>query len=140
QAAATPHQLTAPPPENLTPSHVPDTIPTVGQTSTTSDIGPADGNGGNERFGTPDGDPNAIDIGQTPGTGTPSTDMVYQPGLDVKSASVIARTQPFYPPVAMRMRLAGWVIVKCIIGKQGEVRDPEIVGSSNALFEKSAID
>jgi TonB family protein len=129
-----PAAITAPP-------TIPDATPVL--TSTAGDAtasGPI-GNSTGDRWGTPDGDPNAIDIGQpasTPSIGVP--DVIYQPGVDVKSAVVLHRVQPPYPHAAMVARIPGWVIVKCVIGKTGEVRDVEIVKSSMAIFEQPAID
>jgi len=141
QQAAQPHVQTAPP-ADTTPSTIPSTIPTVASTSTSSDIAPGNGsNTGNEQWGVKDGDPNGVDIGQSNaniGVGTP--DVVFHPGADVKSATVLVRVQPQYPAMAARLRLSGWVFVKCIIGKNGEIRAPEVEKSSNAMFEQSALD
>jgi TonB family protein len=134
------HAQTAPP-QDIVPATVPNTTPQL--TLTTGDAtnpGPT-GNSTSDRWGTPDGDPNVIDIGQspsTPGTGVP--DVIYQPGVDVKSAIVLHRVQPPYPHAAMVARIPGWVIVKCVIGKTGEVRDVEIVKSSMVMFEQPAVD
>ena len=141
QQAAQPHVQTAPS-ADTTPLKIPDSIPTVVSTSTSGDITPGNGsNTGNDKWGVKDGDPNGIDIGQSnanAGVGTP--DMVFHPGADVKSATVLVRVQPQYPAMAARLRLNGWVFVKCIIGKNGEIREPEVEKSSNAIFEPAALD
>jgi len=141
QQAAQPHVQTAPQ-ADTTPSLIPNTIPTVASTSTSSDITPGNGNNtGNERWGVKDGDPNGVDVGQTNtnvSVGTP--DVVFHPGVDVKSAIVVYRVQPNYPPLASRMHLSGWVFVKCIIGKNGEIRDAEVEKSSNTLFDQPALE
>ena len=137
-AAATPRAQTAPP-ENVTPARVPDSIPTIPTGSGDTTNANTNNVGDNERYGDPNGDPHVKDIGQeTPGPAIP--DVVYQPGLEVKSAVVLTRVQPQYPPVLVKMHVPGWVIVKCVVGKHGEIREPEVAGSSNALFEKPALD
>lgn len=147
-----PHQQQAPqqhaqqqtaPPQQVTPTidaNAPATTPLT--STTTADAGPATGtdSGTNERWGVPDGDENGVDIGQThSGNGIPGE--VYRPGApDVKGATVLVRVQPLYPQAAMRIKLPGWAIVKCIVGKTGEVRDIEVVKSSMSMFEQPAID
>jgi len=141
QVAAQPHVQTAPP-ADTTPSTIPSSIPTVAATSTSGDVTPGNGNNtGSEQWGVKDGDPNGIDIGQTAATvGVGTSDVVFRPGADVKGATVLYRMQPQYPPMATRLHLNGWVFVKCIIGKNGEIRDPEVEKSSNAMFEQPALD
>jgi periplasmic protein TonB len=132
-AQTAPPQITAP---NTIPNATPVLTSTTGDATTPGPIGPS-----TDRWGTPDGDPNVIDIGQSPSTpGTAVPDVIYQPGVDVKSAVILHRVTPPYPHAAMTARIPGWVIVKCVIGKTGEVRDVEIVKSSMAIFEQPAID
>ena len=130
------------PPQTVTPNQIPSSIPTVpAATSTATDVTPGSGTNTSERWGDPNGDPRSIDIGQspaTPATGVP--DVVYHPGADVKPATVLYRAQPNYPRLAITTRMPGWVFVKCIIGKTGEVRDIEVVKSSNSMFEQAAVD
>jgi TonB family protein len=133
-AQTAPAQITAP---NTIPNATPVLTSTTGDAITPGPAGPQT----SDRWGTPDGDPNVIDIGQSPSTpGTAVPDVIYQPGVDVKSAIVLHRVQPAYPHAAMAARMAGWVIVKCVIGKTGEIRDVEVVKSSMAIFEQPATD
>lgn len=141
QQAPQQHAQQTAPATPTTPTVIPDSTP-MAQTSTTGDALPGNGTPGtSERWGTPDGDPNGIDIGQSPNTiGTGVPDVIYQPGVDVKPATVLFRVQPQYPPAAMRAKMPGWVVVKCVISKTGEVRDVEVVKGSMGMFEQPALD
>src|SRR4029079_7976981 len=48
-------------------------------------------------------------------------------GGDVKAPVVISRVEPHYPEVARQARVAGIVIVECIIDKNGNVRDVKVL-------------
>jgi TonB family protein len=140
QQAPQPHVQTAPP-ADATPERIPDAIPNVAATSTAADVTPGSGTASNEPWGVKDGDPNGIDIGQSPSTAIAAgPDVVFHPGADVKSATVLVRVQPFYPPIAARMHMSGWAFVKCIIGKNGEIRDAAVEKSSNVMFEQPALE
>ena len=135
-----PQQQTAPP-QVVAPNTIPDTV-AVQSAATSADstaTGPATSTG--EQWGDRNGDPNGIDLGQSsslPATGVPN--VIYQPGADVKPATVLARVQPVYPRAGIAARLPGWVVVKCVISKSGEIRDMEIVKSSMSMFEQPALD
>ena len=53
---------------------------------------------------------------------------------------VIHREQPVYPPLALRAHMQGSVVVQCIVGRSGEIRDVQVVRSTFAAFEQSAVD
>jgi len=135
-------QQTAPP-QVTTPSTIPDSIP-VAQTSTATDLGPATGNNtaSSEPWGDPNGDPNGVDVGQLPNSNTAGVtgDVIYQPGADVKPATILFRVPPVYPRAGIAAHLNGWVAVRCIIGKDGQLRDIAIEKSSMQMFEQPAID
>jgi len=131
-----PHAAVTPMP--LTPLTIPNSIPTV--SSTSNDVGPAIGNPLTPGTGGSDvGDPNGVDIGQPATNSTPAADTVFHPGADVKPASVIFRVEPQYPRGALQIRMGGTVVVKCIIDKNGNVRDAEVVTSSFAAFNEPAL-
>ncbi|HEV8433656.1 MAG TPA: TonB family protein [Thermoanaerobaculia bacterium] len=132
-----PHAAVTPMP--LTPLTIPSSIPIV--PSTSNDIGSSIGNPLTPGTGNSNvGDPNGVDnIGQTASNATPAADTVFHPGADVKPASVIFRVEPQYPQVALRTRMAGTVVVKCIVDRNGNVRDAEVVTSSFAAFNEPAL-
>jgi TonB family protein len=145
--AAPAHAQVTAPPEVVAPQQVPDAIPTV-SASTATAVGTSDattGGGGvigatgdSDMPGGGGGDPNSIGIG---GTGTsPVPNVVFHAGADVKSAVVISRVQPVYPPLPLRMRMNGSVVVHCVIDRNGHVRDAEVVRSTSSMFNESALD
>lgn len=137
--AAAQHQQTAPPP--MTPNTIPNDIPTVPAASGPALTGPASDKPGDG----PIGDPHGVlgSIGTNPGA--PAVADVTDTGPmmpvgDVKPAVVLHRVQPLYPHAAQVMKLNGVVIVECVIGRDGTIRDPHIVRSSSPIFEQSALD
>ncbi|HEY2324598.1 MAG TPA: TonB family protein [Thermoanaerobaculia bacterium] len=135
--AVVPHAALTPMP--LTPQTIPDTIPTVSATS--NDVGTAvastatPGTGS----GSDTGDRNTVDAGQQGTDTAPAADTVFHPGADVKPAVVIYRVEPQYPQGALRIHMGGTVVVKCVVDKNGSVREPEVVTSSFAAFDEPAL-
>lgn len=139
QPAAAPPRETAPQLE-VTPTVIPSTTPTL-----TSPEGDPNANatpsGSGERWGDPEGDPNVVDIGQTGLNPAPATpDVVYTVGANVKSAVVIHRVQPKYPRLAIAGGINGHVVIHCVIDKHGRMRDPQIMRSTNPIFNQSALE
>jgi TonB family protein len=132
-----PHAATTP--ATLTPARIPDTIPSVAPQSSSSEVTPAtteiglsDGNGrGNGQSG---GDSSSSD------DTTSVPDTVFHPGADVKPAVVLYRVEPLYPRATLVARMAGTVVLKCVIDRNGNVRDAEVVTSSFAAFNQPALD
>jgi protein TonB len=138
--AVVPHAALTPMP--LTPIHIPDTIPLVPLSSSASPsntIGIPSGTATTTGNGSSGGDPNAVPSDQPAANSTPAPDTVFHPGADVKPASVIHCVDPQYPQGALRIRMGGTVVVKCIIDKYGNVRDAEVVTSSFAAFNEPAL-
>lgn len=133
--AVVPHAALTPMP--LTPTKVPDTIPIVPQSSS-NDVGTAIGNSNAPGTGGK-GDVNGVDNDQVSTDVTPVADTVFHPGAEVKPAVVIYRVEPQYPQGALRIHMAGTVVVKCIVDKNGNVRDAEVVTSSFAAFDEPAL-
>ena len=136
--AAAPHQATAPA-AITTPNVVPNTIPTVpsGPVAT----GPAGDTSGNGPIGVPNGVPFGVgDTAGPPAVTDIASNGPMQPVGEVKSAVVLHRVQPLYPHLAQVMHLNGVVIVECIIGRDGSIRDAHVVRSSNQVFDQSALD
>ena len=55
--------------------------------------------------------------------------------LGVMDASLIHRVQPDYPPIAKLMRLSGTVVLRAVIGTDGEVRQIEVLSGNPILAE-----
>lgn len=138
--AAAPGTAVAPPPETA-PANVPDSATPVhaGAPAAASSV-PGTGTG-ELPYGSPAGDPNVVDIGQGGGSGlAPAPDVVHVPGGEVKPATVLRRVEPRYPQVALLARMSGVVVLRCVIGKDGQIRDPEVISSSFGAFTTPALD
>jgi len=138
QAAVTtvPHAATAPA-TITTPSVIPSTIPTVQPTGNDSNL--TIGSSGPSSDSNIIGDPNSVDAGPSTSNVTAVPDTVFHPGAEVKPAVVIQRVDPDYPHVALMTHVGGTVVLKCIIDKNGDVRDAEVVTSSFGAFEGPAL-
>ena len=81
------------------------------------------------------------------GTGPASSDAIGPDSAGplpiangVKAPVVIRRVEPIYPMVALRAKMAGTVVLQCIIDKSGKIRDAHVVSSTFAAFEQPATD
>jgi protein TonB len=113
----------------------PDTAPSA--PSATGDAGP----------GVPGGDINSLGIPGGLGTQPPpeikppSPEKPTRPvkvSQGVMAASILHQVQPAYTPVERTMRLSGEVLLHAIIGKDGTVRELQVV-SGNPLLAQTAI-
>jgi len=55
--------------------------------------------------------------------------------LGVMDASLIHRVQPDYPPIAKTIRLSGSVLLRAVIGTDGEVHEIEVLSGNPILAE-----
>lgn len=69
----------------------------------------------------------------------PVEDKVYAVGGDVTAPVLIHRVEPVYPNVLLHRRLGATVVVRCVIGRDGRVRNPEIVVGSLPPFNDAVI-
>jgi protein TonB len=138
QAARTqqPRTLVAPR-TDVAPHVIPDkTVPLSDATAT----GPIDPNlpagPSSDVVGSPDGVKDGFPIAQPPALPTRiyTTAEVNSPPVAIK------RVSPDFPLAAQRMRLSGWVVVEGVIDRSGHIREPHVVGSSFAAFERPALD
>lgn len=120
----------------------PETIPQQ-TTTAASEPGPAtnpittDTMGGDSGpIGSPFGVPGGVGEGEV-GTGT-STGP-YTPGGVVTSAHVISRVEPRFPPAFVHSVRSAIVVVRCVIGQDGSIRDAEIVTSSFPPFNDAVL-
>ncbi len=51
----------------------------------------------------------------------------------------LVRINPDYPPRALSRGIQGWVIVQFTISATGTVKDPEVIDSSNSIFDDAAL-
>lgn len=114
------------------PATVPDTVTPVDAPSNGSgDAGANPGGTVPGPIGVPWGTENSIgDLDAPPLIDVPAQpqveERIYQPH-EVVAPVVVRRVDPRYPPAFMRTGVAVTVIVRCIIDKNGNVRDAEVV-------------
>jgi TonB family protein len=58
----------------------------------------------------------------------------------VSTGSLVKKTQPVYPMVAKMSRIQGTVVLAAVIGKDGRVRDLEVLAAPDKLLASSALD
>jgi periplasmic protein TonB len=144
----TPRPAPQQPPAQVTaPQQIPDQTPLPVQPATIA-AGPADpANPG--PIGEPDGRDDGIEGGTGKGggsviggTGTGTTPTIYTPGTaGVTSPKVIRRVEPRFPSQWLHgAPPQATVVVRCIIGHDGQIRDAEIVTSSFTPFNQSVLD
>jgi protein TonB len=129
-----PQQITAPP-------VVPDQAPVIPD-APVSAMPAAAGTGqpGTDRIGDPSGSPDGLDVGQDAST-RPVGPGIYTPGAaGVTSARVISRVEPRFPQALIKGVRMATVVVRCVIGKDGRIHDPEVLTSSFAPFNAAVID
>lgn len=85
-----------------------------------SDFGTASGTGGDGR-GVPGG-------------------LTFGGGMSDRGALPLVRVEPQYPPQAAKRGLEGWVQLQFTVTTGGGVDDVTVVKSSNAVFERAAVE
>ena len=135
---ATQPQPAQPQPNQITaPSTVPETVTPV-ETSTTG-AGDALASGTGTETG-PIGVPWGTDqsMGELDAPPSPIVPQlpeprVYQPH-EVKAPVLLRRVEPVYPQTMLRAGLPATVVVRCIIDKNGHVKEPEVIVPAMAPF------
>lgn len=94
-----------------------------------------------EPLGVPWGEPDSLgELDAPPLTTQPVEEKVYHPGGEVSAPLLTQRVEPVYPPAMLKIRMRGTVVVRCVIDKQGRVRNPRIVSTTHAAFNDSVLD
>ena len=138
-------QTTPPlPTEPVAPSVVPNETPVVegptsGDTTTTgSGDGLVEG-----PIGVPWGDDKGVgdlDAPPSPVPAVPVEEKVYTPGGEVKAPVLISRVEPLFPELMRKTGVrSATVVVRCIIDKNGRVRDPEVLVPAMQPFNDSVV-
>lgn len=144
--AATPAAAPAPVPNQPTaPTTVPDTVtPAAASSSSVAENDGPPGATSTAPRGMPWGDPNSVstDLDVPPGivaAPTPVEEKIYTVTGEVRAPVVIRRVEPRFPPVLARTRMSATIRVRCIIDKQGNVQNPEVLVSSLPPFNESVV-
>ena len=125
-----------PPKEQTAPPIVPDDVPpadTPSNGDTPSSDGPFNPDGTvpgpvGVEWGTKDS-PGALDappVFDAPIVPPPVEERIYQPH-EVVAPVLISRAEPRYPAAFMKAGMSATVVVRCIIDRNGNVRNPEVI-------------
>ncbi|HUP58876.1 MAG TPA: TonB family protein [Thermoanaerobaculia bacterium] len=139
-----PRQTTPPPqpPNQVTaPSTVPDDVPQLDAPSSgdSNTTGPSEGTVPGP-IGIPWGDPNSPGSLDAPPvvSAAPVPEKIYTVG-EVKAPVMIHRVEPVYPSAFVRAKMPGKVAMRCVIDKNGRVRDPQVLFATNQAFADSVL-
>lgn len=134
---ARPETKAAPPPPtpqpkgDTAPAIIPDDVPvadvaSTGDNTTGNPTGTVPGPVG-QPWGDPNsvGDPNALPSPNTAVLAAPQPNKIYE-AYEVKAPVAIFKPAPPYPQVLIKAKIPATVVVRCIIDKNGHVRDPQV--------------
>jgi protein TonB len=135
-----------PPPSNqiVAPSTVPENVtPVAANDDAATTAGTNPNATSNEPLGVPWGDPNSIgtdlDAPPSPMPAQQVEERIYE-SYEVKAPVALYRTQPAYPQHLIKTKIPATVVVRCVIDKNGRVRDPQvIVPARMAAFDHAVI-
>jgi protein TonB len=120
---------------------VPEQIPTVGGPSTGTTTGDPTATS-TEPLGVPWGEKNSIgDLDAPPApiaVVQPVQEKIYE-AYEVKAPVLIHKVAPDYPDVLRHARMHATVIVRCVIDKNGHVRDPQITVPAMPPFNAAVL-
>lgn len=136
-------QKPAPPSDEVTaPALIPDDVPQLEAPGSALPTGEGTGTGTQPG---PIGVPWGFDGGLGPLDGPPATDTtpqienrIYEIN-EVKPPRIIQRVDPPYPQVLIRTRMKATVIVRCVIDREGRVRDAQIVRGAMPSFNDAVL-
>jgi len=141
QAAAQPAPV---PRHDTAPSIVPETVtPAASSATTSADIatGPSTGTEPGP-VGVPWGTKDSIgDLDAPPATVTvePVQEKIYE-AHEVKAPVALYKPAPPYPQMLLKTRLRATVVVRCIIDKNGHVRDAQVIAPALPPFNAAVIE
>ena len=78
-------------------------------------------------------------VGTAPPPPKPHQSGPVRVGGNVQAAMLLNKTMPTYPPLARQTRISGTVRLHAIIGKDGSVRELEVI-SGHPLLQQAALD
>jgi len=134
-----------PPPSNqvTAPNTVPETVtPVAAATTASTSTEGIPGATSTEPKGVPWGTKDSVgELDAPPGVvdAPPVEEKIYLPH-EVKAPVAIFKPAPPYPPLLARTRMAATVVVRCVIDKNGHVRDPRVIApASMAPFNDAVV-
>ena len=120
--------LTIPEQMPIAPDPGPSTGPATTETSA----------GDNGPIGSPLGVPNGVGNNEA-SAGPGIASGPYTPGGAVTRARVLARVEPRFPAAFAHGVRSAIVVVRCVIGQDGTIREPEIITSSFPPFNEAVL-
>jgi protein TonB len=140
KAAAPPAQKAS---QDMAPSAIPNETPQLEPASISANTGPGvTGATSTEPIGVPDGTPDSVgELTNPPGivVSEPAVQRIYE-AHEVKAPVGIYRPAPPYPPLLIKAKVPATVVVRCVIDKNGRVRDPQItLPARMAPFNESVL-
>jgi protein TonB len=142
---AAPVKPASAPTQPTAPTLVPDTVTPAASESSTASASPASGDGTVEGpVGVPWGVKNSIGDLDAPPVPL-DVPVVVQPeekiyhAHEVKAPVLLSKVDPRYPHSLMRAAMPGTVVLRCIIDKNGNLRDPEVITSTMPPFETEVL-
>jgi protein TonB len=140
KAAAPPVQKVS---QDTAPSAVPDEVPQLEPASISANTGPGvPGATSTEPIGVPWGVKDSVgSLDAPPGivASEPVVEKIYE-AHEVKAPVGIYRPAPPYPPLLIKAKMPATVVVRCVIDKNGRVRDPQItLPARMAPFNESVL-
>jgi protein TonB len=136
-----------PPPNQITaPPAVPDEVPAV-EAPSGGDAN-ATGEEDDGRVPGPIGVPWGNEDGVGPLDAPPSPivnvppveEKIYTPGGDVSAPVLLHRVEPGYPEILRKTGMSATVVVKCVIDRNGHIRDAEIITPAMQPFNDAVLE
>ena len=134
------------PTQPTAPATVPDTITPV-PASGTSESSVAEAGPGTGTEPGPVGVPWGVkdSLGPLDAPPVPADTPVAEPEAkiyeahEVKAPVLISRADPRYPPALMKTGMPGIVVLRCVIDKNGNLRDPQVLTATMPPFEAEVL-
>ncbi|HEX7707876.1 MAG TPA: energy transducer TonB [Thermoanaerobaculia bacterium] len=121
------------------PAEVPETVSPVHSGTGGADSGLSSLEGDGQPLGVPWGEAGSIgDLDAPPPLETAVEQKIYE-AAEVNAPVLVLKVEPTYPVVMMRTRMAATVVVRCVIDRNGHVRDAQIVSAAMPPFNDAVL-
>ena len=70
----------------------------------------------------------------------PQVDTIYKPGNGVSAPKLVTDVKPQYPPDAMRRRVTGAVLLRCVVDREGVPTSLEVVRPLDEDLDRVALE
>jgi periplasmic protein TonB len=122
------------------PTEVPETVsPIESGTGDGSASGGTSVEGDGEPLGVPWGEEGSIGDLDAPPQSEPAVEQRIYEAAEVNAPTLVHKVEPVYPAVMMRTRMPATVVVRCVIDRNGQVRDAEIISAALPPFNDAVL-